>query len=162
MYRISYRFLGPGWSAKPLVSAHDRIMGTHTAESEPAVAVRWDPDLSPRDVSTVHSTGDHPSPPTHQTSQIDKSKSFERPAVADSAEMPPDQLRPSFGHPQVRHPPYATGTGSPVASRCSRYFRCGMMLKGVRNVGRRAGWLATAQPDQGHRISSEPATSTIG
>ena len=30
MYRISYRFLGPGWSAKPLVSAHDRIMGTHT------------------------------------------------------------------------------------------------------------------------------------
>ena len=30
MYRISYRFLVPGWSAKPLVSAHDRIMGTHT------------------------------------------------------------------------------------------------------------------------------------
>ena len=29
MYRISYRFLVPGWSAKPLVSAHDRIMGTH-------------------------------------------------------------------------------------------------------------------------------------
>ena len=28
MYRISYRFLFPGWSAKPLVSAHDRIMGT--------------------------------------------------------------------------------------------------------------------------------------
>ena len=28
-YRISYRFLVPGWSAKPLVSAHDRIMGTH-------------------------------------------------------------------------------------------------------------------------------------
>ena len=25
----SYRFLLPGWSAKPLVSAHDRIMGTH-------------------------------------------------------------------------------------------------------------------------------------
>ena len=24
-----YRFLVPGWSAKPLVSAHDRIMGTH-------------------------------------------------------------------------------------------------------------------------------------
>ena len=32
MYRISYRFLVPGWSAKPLVSAHDRIMGTHTHE----------------------------------------------------------------------------------------------------------------------------------
>ena len=30
MYRILYRFLVPGWSAKPLVSAHDRIMGTHT------------------------------------------------------------------------------------------------------------------------------------
>ena len=30
MYRIMYRFLVPGWSAKPLVSAHDRIMGTHT------------------------------------------------------------------------------------------------------------------------------------
>ena len=29
MYRISYRFLVPGWSEKPLVSAHDRIMGTH-------------------------------------------------------------------------------------------------------------------------------------
>ena len=29
-YRIMYRFLVPGWSAKPLVSAHDRIMGTHT------------------------------------------------------------------------------------------------------------------------------------
>ena len=29
MYRISHRFLVPGWSAKPLVSAHDRIMGTH-------------------------------------------------------------------------------------------------------------------------------------
>ena len=29
MYRISYRFLVPAWSAKPLVSAHDRIMGTH-------------------------------------------------------------------------------------------------------------------------------------
>ena len=27
--RISYRFLVSGWSAKPLVSAHDRIMGTH-------------------------------------------------------------------------------------------------------------------------------------
>ena len=25
-----YRFLVPGWSAKPLVSAYDRIMGTHT------------------------------------------------------------------------------------------------------------------------------------
>ena len=50
------------------VNAHDRVFGTHT----PA-AVRWDPDLSPRDVSTVHSTGDHPSPPTHQTSQVDNS-----------------------------------------------------------------------------------------
>ena len=29
MHRISYRFLVPGWSAKPLVSAHDRIMGSH-------------------------------------------------------------------------------------------------------------------------------------
>ena len=29
MSRISYRFLVPGCSAKPLVSAHDRIMGTH-------------------------------------------------------------------------------------------------------------------------------------
>ena len=30
MSRISYRFLVPGCSAKPLVSAHDRIMGTHS------------------------------------------------------------------------------------------------------------------------------------
>ena len=35
MYRILYRLLVPGWSAKPLVSAHDRIMGTHTAYIEP-------------------------------------------------------------------------------------------------------------------------------
>ena len=27
-----YRFLVPGWSAKPLVSAHDRIMGTHSLD----------------------------------------------------------------------------------------------------------------------------------
>ena len=33
MYRISYRFLVPGWSAKPLVSAHDPIMGTHRPRS---------------------------------------------------------------------------------------------------------------------------------
>ena len=37
VYRISYRFLVPGWSAKPLVSAHDRIMGTHTARMAPGV-----------------------------------------------------------------------------------------------------------------------------
>ena len=35
MYRISYRFFVPGWSAKPLVSAHDRIMGTHRVPVEP-------------------------------------------------------------------------------------------------------------------------------
>ena len=43
---------------------------------------------------TVHSTSGHPSPPTHQTSQIDTSKSWKRPAVTDSStstEMPPDQ-----------------------------------------------------------------------
>ena len=36
--------------------------------------------------------------------QLGTSKSLERPAVADpstSTEMPPDQLRHSFGHPQV-------------------------------------------------------------
>ena len=32
MYRIMYRFLVPGWSAKPLVSAYDRILGTHTQD----------------------------------------------------------------------------------------------------------------------------------
>ena len=42
MYRISYRFLVPGWSAKPLVSAHDRIMGTHTLLRDPQ------PPRSPR------------------------------------------------------------------------------------------------------------------
>ena len=53
---------------------------------------------------TVHSTSDHPSPPTHQTSQTITSKSLERPVVADSStstEMPPDQPRHSFRHPQV-------------------------------------------------------------
>ena len=38
MYRFSYRFLVPGWSTKPLVSAHDRIMGTHTS----AAQLDWD------------------------------------------------------------------------------------------------------------------------
>ena len=37
VYRISYRFLVPGWSAKPLVSAHDRIMGTHRVTPEEQV-----------------------------------------------------------------------------------------------------------------------------
>ena len=36
MHRISYRFLVPGWSAKPLVSAHDRLMGTHTSKNRQA------------------------------------------------------------------------------------------------------------------------------
>ena len=56
---------------------------------------------------TVHSTSDHPSPPTHQTSQTITSKSLERPVVADSStstEMPPDQTRHSLRHPQARSP----------------------------------------------------------
>ena len=36
MYRISYRFPVPGWSAKPLVSAHDRIVGTHRFAATPS------------------------------------------------------------------------------------------------------------------------------
>ena len=56
MYRISYRFLVPGWSAKPLVSAHDRIMGTHT----PA-------DVHPqRPLSTVIDTDDLHIAQSHQ------------------------------------------------------------------------------------------------
>ena len=43
MYRISYRFLVPGWSAKPLVSAHDRIMGTHRPRSGRVAASPWLP-----------------------------------------------------------------------------------------------------------------------
>ena len=53
---------------------------------------------------TVHSTSYHPSPPPHQTSQIDTSKSLERPAVTDSStstEMPLDHQRHSFRHPQA-------------------------------------------------------------
>ena len=51
MYRISYRFLVPGWSAKPLVSAHDRIMGTHRPEhlaeiSELIAIDGWDEALA--------------------------------------------------------------------------------------------------------------------
>ncbi len=48
---------------------------------------------------TVHSTSDHPSPPTLQTSQVGTSKSLERSAVVDSStstEMPPDQPRHSY------------------------------------------------------------------
>ena len=42
MFRIIYRFLVPGCSAKPLVSAHDRIMGTHTLR--PRCALHRDGD----------------------------------------------------------------------------------------------------------------------
>ena len=61
--------------------------------------------ITTRTGPTVHSTSYHPSPPTLQTSQIDTSKSLERPAVVDSStstEMPPDQPRHSFRHPQAR------------------------------------------------------------
>ena len=57
---------------------------------------------------TVRSISDHPSPPTLQTSQIDTSKSLERPAVVDSStstEMPPDQPRHSFRPPHASTPP---------------------------------------------------------
>ena len=60
--------------------------------------------ITTRTGPTVHSISDHPSPPTLQTSQIDTSKSLERPAVVDSStstEMPPDQPRHSFRHPRV-------------------------------------------------------------
>ena len=43
MYRIMYRFLVLGWSAKPLVSAHDRITGTHTV---PLDSIKHDFELS--------------------------------------------------------------------------------------------------------------------
>ena len=64
-------------------------------------------DHTTRTGPTVRSISDHPSPPTHQTSQTDTSKSLERPAVTDSStstEMPPDQIRHSFRHPQVGDP----------------------------------------------------------
>ena len=45
MYQISYRILVLGWSAKPLVSAHDRIMGTHRLDAarqrEPQLFAHW-------------------------------------------------------------------------------------------------------------------------
>ena len=59
--------------------------------------------MTTRTGPTVRSISDHPSPPTHQTSQTDTSKSLERPAVTDSStstEMPPDQPRHSIRHPQ--------------------------------------------------------------
>ena len=34
-----YRFLVPGWSAKPLVSAHDRIMGTHREAADLPIVI---------------------------------------------------------------------------------------------------------------------------
>ena len=50
MYRIACRFLVPGWSAKPLVSAHDRIMGTHTHPAVLAVLMITSDDNT-RDVA---------------------------------------------------------------------------------------------------------------
>ena len=67
----------------------------------PDTLLRW---YRRRTGRTVRSISDHPSPPTLQTSQIDTSKSLERPAVVDSltsTEMPPDQPRHSFRHPRV-------------------------------------------------------------
>ena len=67
---------------------------------------------------TVRSTSYHPSPPTLQTSQTDTSKSLERPAVMDSStstEMPPDQIRHSFRHPQAQ-----LVQPTPLRSRSSR------------------------------------------
>ena len=46
MYRISYRFPVPGWSAKPLVSAHDRNCGHPHASSERALRPRQGGALS--------------------------------------------------------------------------------------------------------------------
>ena len=46
----------------------------------PETLLRWH---RRRIAPTVHSTSDHPSPPTLQTSQTGTSKSLERPAVAD-------------------------------------------------------------------------------
>ena len=52
-----YRFLVPGWSAKPLVSAHDRIMGTHTefvmAQLEDPERLAMLPDATTRALVTV-------------------------------------------------------------------------------------------------------------
>ena len=71
---------------------------------------------------TVHSTSDHPAPPTLQTSQTDTSKSLERPAVVDSStstEMPPDQPRHSFRHP---HP--STRSNDPLRRPHQRIQTC--------------------------------------
>ena len=56
MYRISYRFLVPGWSAKPLVSAHDRIMGTHTQRDEQPPAAPPPEPAAPTTTATTSTT----------------------------------------------------------------------------------------------------------
>ena len=54
MYRISYRFLVPGWSAKPLVSAHDRIMGTHRQRVEAQQQLLWPSSWKLAALATCH------------------------------------------------------------------------------------------------------------
>ena len=61
MYRISYRFLVPGWSAKPLVSAHDRIMGTHRLSYSLIMSLMdyaLDPGASPDQDISSHASED--------------------------------------------------------------------------------------------------------
>ena len=98
---------------------------------------RWGPMLSPRVPNLVPIPGPrmeretpgqrprpnyghpHPSPPTLQTSQMGTSKSLERPAVVDSStstEMPPDQPRHSFRHPQALELIDAEGNITPFGS----------------------------------------------
>ena len=90
--------------------------------------------LQHRTGPTVRSISDHPSTSTLQTSQIDTSKSLERPAVVDSStstEMPPDQPRHSFRHPQRRAPHRGCAGAVPgrqgrtAASRCAQRWRRG-------------------------------------
>ena len=77
MYRIMYRFLVPGWSAKPLVSAHDRIMGVGAGNSAVVVDLSLcGPMLSPRVPHHVSIPGPR----------------MER-------ETPGQRPRPNYGHP---------------------------------------------------------------
>ena len=109
---------------------------------------------------TVHSTSYHPSPPTHQTSQIDTSKSLERPAVADSStstEMPPDQPRHSCQHPQGCSPTLGSCVRDTAEAGRPTPRSCGFALLNWSPVPylleRLLRWMLRCQPPSSQRSS---------
>ena len=115
LYALPWRTRSPNAGSAPFDASSSTAPSSGTAANSTILSSTTS-IITTRTGPTVRSISDHPSPPTLQTSQIDTSKSQERPAVADSStstEMPPDQPRHSFRHPQGSRP-------------CVYQFNCGV------------------------------------